>query len=356
LQKKQLQRSEEIKIKVFFILVFILVLLNCNEQSPEETMIEEMSKQTGYRNWFLDDFRCGLFVPESYDLRNEYPLIIYLHGHSDTTTWNLAWYNEPIVSSDPCIVMTPKCPTSESAGWGNSFNPEISPMMLKTYEMLELVELAFNLDYNRFYIYGTSMGGYGTYGVLRNNPDMFAAAYVQCGRGSTEVASILAEIPLWIFHGSEDHTVSVQPARDLYQAVLDAGGTKIRYTEYEGVGHNVWDYTANETTLQPWLLAQRKGVAHGEPDGVINFQVNTTGQNMVSLQWDMPTDTTKPDNQIWYCKIYRNGTVIKEVYNDYTNYTDSTVISGETYLYQISAVNYFFKESVLSSGIPIAIP
>lgn len=318
-------------------------------------MIGEMSKQTGYRNWFLDDFRCGIFVPESYDMRNEYPLIIYLHGYSDTTTWDLAWYNEPLASSDPCIVMTPKCPTSESAGWGNSFNPEISPMMLKTYEMLDLVELAFNLDYDRFYIYGTSMGGYGTYGVLRDNPDMFAAAYVQCGRGSSEIAPILAEIPLWIFHGSEDQAVPVEPARDLYQAILDAGGTEIRYTEYEGVGHNVWDYTANETTLKPWLLAQEKGVVHGEPDRVINFEVNNAGQNMVSLMWDLPTDTTKADNRIWYSRIYRNGNVIKEVYNDRTSYTDSTVITGETYIYQISAVNYFFKESVLVSGYSLTI-
>jgi hypothetical protein len=75
----------------------------------------------------------------------------------------------------------------------------------------------------------------------------------------------------------------------------------------------------------------------------------------VSLQWDLPADSTKEDNQIWYCKVYRNGNVIKEVYNDLTNYTDSTVIAEETYLYQISAVNYFFKESVLSSGFSVRI-
>jgi len=343
------------KTKSFFIILLMLALLNCHEQTPEEAMIEEMSAQRGYRDWFLGTYRCGLFIPESYDPQNEYPLIIYLHGYSDTTTWDLPWYNEPIVSSDPCIVMTPKCPVEETDGWGNSYNPEISPMMEKTYEILELIEKAFNLDYNRFYIYGTSMGGYGTYGVIQDNPDMFAAAYVQCGNGNTEMASILVEIPLWIFHGSEDPIVPVQGARNMYQAVLDAGGTQIRYTEYEGVEHNVWDYTRNETTLRPWFLAQRKGVTHGKPDNVINFQADTIDQNNVSLGWDLPENLTNPDNQIWYCKIYRDGAVIKEIYNDNTNYTDSTVVSGETYLYQISTVNYFFKESVLSSGISLVI-
>ena len=343
------------RTKSFFILLLILVLSNCHEQTPEEAMIEEMSTQRGYRDWFLETYRCGIFVPESYDPQSECPLIIYLHGHSDTTTWDLPWYNEPLVSSDPCIVMTPKCPVEETDGWGNSFSSEISPMMQKTYEMLDLLEEAFNLDYNRFYIYGTSMGGFGTYGVIQDNPDMFAAAYVQCGRGSTEIAPILAEIPLWIFHGSEDYIVPVEPARDLYQAVLDAGGTQIRYTEYEGVGHNVWDYTRNETTLRPWFLAQRKGVTHDIPDSVINFQADTTSQTSVSLQWDFPTDTTNSDNQIWYCKLYRDGAVIREVYNNRTSFTDNTVEIGGTYVYQISAVNYFFKESVLSSGISLAI-
>jgi len=318
-------------------------------------MIEEMSEQTGYKNWYLGDFRCGFFVPESYNPKNEYPLIIYLHGYSDTTTWNLCWYNEPIVSSDPCIVMTPKCPSEESDGWGNSFIPEISPMMEKTYEMLELAEKAFNLDYSRFYIYGTSMGGYGTYDAIEDNPDMFAAAYVLCGKGNTEIASILAEIPLWIFHGSENPVVSVGGARNLYQAVLDAGSTQIRYTEYEGVGHNVWDYTENETTLHSWLLAQRKGVTHSLPDSVTNFQGNIINQTAVSLEWDIPIDLTNPNKRIWYCKLYRNGDVIKEIYNNHTNYTDSTVIAGEPYVYRISAVNYFFKESVLSSAISLAI-
>lgn len=88
--------------------------------------------------------------------------------------------------------------------------------------------------------------------------------------------------------------VSVQGARDMYRAVQSAGGTQIRYTEYQGVGHNVW-----------------------------------------------------------YYKIYRDGSALKEVDNIYTSYTDSLISQGNTCLYQVAAVNYFFKESVLSSAISI---
>jgi predicted peptidase len=117
----------------------------------------------------------------------------------------MVWYNEPIVSKDPCIVLTPKCPKEYGyKGWGDSFDPKTSPIMEKTYKMLSMVEKAFNLDEDRYYICGSSMGGRGTYGVIQKNPGKFAAAYVECGYPNAEIAPLIAEIPIWIFHGSAD--------------------------------------------------------------------------------------------------------------------------------------------------------
>jgi predicted esterase len=294
-----------------------------------------------------------LFVPPSYDPQKEYPLIIFLHGYTDTTTWNLGWYNDPFLSADPCIVMTPKCPKEEKGGWGNSWDPTTPPMMKNALEMLNLVRKAFNLDENRFYIYGSSMGGYGTFGVIKKNPDMFAAGYVECANGNTDMAGILAKIPFWMFHGSADSIVPVKGARDMYNAVLAAGGTQIRYTEYQGVGHNVWDYTGHETTLPWWLLAQRKGEFHNNPDTITDIKAILIDGRAVLLQWSLPSDHTNPDNQVWYSRIYRDGNVLKEVDNIYTSFTDSTIIPGNTCQYQVSAVNYFFKESKLSDGISV---
>jgi poly(3-hydroxybutyrate) depolymerase len=335
---------------VAFLILSSIMFSNCKKDKTEPVF--EMSDVRGYKDWFIGTFRCGLFVPPSYDNTKKYPLIIFLHGHTDTTTWNLGWYNEPIVSKDPCIVLTPKCPVEEIYGWGDSFHEETSPMMAKTYEMIDLVEKAFNLDQDRYYINGTSMGGYGTYGVLQKNPDMFAAAYVECGEPNIAIAPLLVNTPLWIFHGSADLIVPVQPDRDLYQAILNLGGTQIRYTEYSGVGHNVWDYVPNETTLPTWLLAQRKGSVHVAPANVTNFQGELIAANKVSLQWLVPDESAQSeDNKVWYCKIYRNGLVIKEVYNNLNNFIDSTIVAGNIYEYKISSVNYYFKEAVQSEGI-----
>jgi len=343
------------KLKTLILFLICIAAITCESKKSDDSMISEMSGQRGYQNWYLDSFRCGLFVPPSYDAQKKYPLVIFLHGYSDTTTWNLGWYNEPILSSDPCIVLTPKCPIQERGGWGNSWDPQTSPMMKKTYEMLELVKEAFNLDTDRFYICGSSMGGFGTFGAIKKNPDLFTAAYVECANGKPDMAEIQVNIPLWMFHGSVDSIVPVKGARDMYNAVLEAGGTQIRYTEYQGVGHNVWDYTGHETTLPWWLLAQRKGAVHDSPDGVINFQANLTNDKKVLLEWNMPADLTNPDNKIWYCKIFRNGNVIKEADNIFTTFTDSTITSGNTYEYQVSAVNFYFRESEISPGVSVNI-
>jgi hypothetical protein len=331
------------------------LFLSCVKQH-DNSVENDMSAVRGYKNWYIDNFRCGLFVPPSYDINKKYPLIIYLHGYSDTTTWNLEWYNDPIVSGDPCIVLTPKCPKEEAYGWGNSFNPGISPIMAKTFEMVERVKQSFNLDLNRFYVYGISMGGYGTYGVIQKNPDMFAAAYAECGEPNITIAPIIAKIPFWIFHGSDDPVVPVQPDRNLYKAVLDIGGTQIRYTEYPGVGHNVWDYAGKETTLTSWLLAQSKGSLHQAPDGINTFTVDLSAEKKVYLKWDLPSGAgVTPDNKIWYCKVYRNDIVINEVYNDKNSFIDSTVTETSTYKYKISAVNFYFRESVPSGSVSITI-
>jgi len=342
-------------MKTFLLLCLLPVLVFGCKKVYIDPEINKLAEVRGYQNWYIGlYYRCGLFVPETYSPYKAYPLIIYLHGYSDTTSWDLEWYHDPIASEDPCIVLTPKCPKEDIYGWGSSYTPQTSPMMQMTYEMLAMVERAFNLDRNRYYIYGTSMGGFGTYGVIKKNPGMFAAGYVLCGNGNIDMAPLLSSMPFWIFHGSEDPVVPVQPARDLYKAILDYGGKTIRYTEYQGVGHNVWDYTRNEATLQMWLLTQRKGQNFNAPKGLSIFAEAVPAAGKAYLRWEVPTeDRIHSENNVWFCRIYRDGKAINEVYNNLHSYTDSSLTVNASYSYQIASVNYYFLESRLSEPVTI---
>ena len=60
------------------------------------------------------------------------------------------------------------------------------------------------IDKQRIYVSGLSMGGMGTFEMLYRRPDMFAAATPICGNGITQLAeSYATKVPVWIFHGSK---------------------------------------------------------------------------------------------------------------------------------------------------------
>lgn len=185
---------------------------------------------------------------------------------------------------------------------------------------------------------------------------MFAAAFVICGGGNPAIAGNIAQTPLWIFHGSEDRVVSVVQSRNMYKAILQASGIRVRYTEYPGVGHAAWTPAWQEPTLTSWLLAQERGVSHGAPDTVENVGYEIVAGSQVKLSWRPPSKRANPDNQLWYYRVFRDFNIIAEVDNVDTTFGDAGVTQGRTYLYNLSAVNYFFKESQRTTPIAVTLP
>lgn len=333
-----------------FLFFFLLALAACNEKSSGQSG----TVQKGYKDWYIGNFRCGVYIPPSYDPVKKYPLIINLHGKSDTVTRVLKGYNDPAVLADPCIVISPKCPLSETGDWGNSWTPGDPPMIKKTFEIIELLKKQYNLDEDRFYIYGTSMGAIGTFGLIQRYPHMFAAGWAVCGWGDPKIAPQLAGIPFLIFHGEKDDVVPVQGSRGVYNAVLKYGGKQIRYTEFKGVKHDAWNYV-DESKIYPWLLKQRKGLAVNSAPGKVNgVSAKVNGSN-IQLQWQNAGDNLKADDQAWYYKIYRNKDAIAEVDGNQLTYIDSLPNKNATHAYRVSVVNYHFKESELSAPVNISL-
>ncbi|HYI09590.1 MAG TPA: prolyl oligopeptidase family serine peptidase [Thermoanaerobaculia bacterium] len=136
----------------------------------------------------------------------------------------------------------------------------------------------FNGDPDRVYLTGLSLGGFGVWHLALAHPDRFAALVPICGGvvpagSATSVrqspltthakdphaftAQKLKHIPTWIFHGADDPVVVPEASRKIHEALKAVGGD-VRYTEYEGAGHNSWDRAYGEEQLWMWLLAQRR--------------------------------------------------------------------------------------------------
>jgi pimeloyl-ACP methyl ester carboxylesterase len=326
---------------------------------PQKSYSQSVSSTTlqkGYKDWYIGDFRCGVYIPPSYDPSRKYPLVVYLHGKSDTITRNIGWYGQAAVLADPCIVLTPKCPLSETGEWGNSHSKEIPPMVEKMFEMISLVQKQYTLDENRFYIYGISMGAIGTFGIIQKFPDVFAAGYAICGWGTRDVAPSLSKIPFWIFHGDQDDVVPVEGSRQVYQAVLAYGGKKIRYTELKGVKHDAQNYLP-EDQLYQWLLRQRKGGVYGLPDNVGNVKAKVKDKHTIVLQWEKPLAQASSEKEVWYYKIYRDNRLVGEVDGKNFTFVDSLNQHQSRYVYKLSAVNYYFKESAVPTSLQVkAVP
>ena len=121
----------------------------------------------------------------------------------------------------------------------------------------------FGADAKRIYLTGVSMGGYGVWHFASEHSEKFAALVSICGGSSlrngdrfSRIAQKVGKTPAWLFHGADDRVVPVSESRRIAEA-LEANQGNVKYSEYAGVGHNVWINALGEKELLPWLLAQR---------------------------------------------------------------------------------------------------
>lgn len=193
-----------------------------------------------------------LFLPEGYEQsEKQWPLILFLHGSGESGDQlaNVKKHGPPkIVESKrdfPFIVVSPQSP-------GRGWNPET----LKA--LLDEIVLKYDVDRERVYLTGLSMGGYGTWTLAAAYPDAFAAIVPICGGGRPADAARLKGLPIWVFHGAKDAAVPLARSEEMVKAVEEAGG-KVKFTIYPEAGHDSWTEAYDNPELYQWLLQQKRG-------------------------------------------------------------------------------------------------
>jgi len=196
--------------------------------------------------------RYLVFLPENFKEKDQWPLMLFLHGageRGDDIELVKKWGPPSFVDKRkdfPFILISPQCPSDKS--W------EVEPLARLVDHLAEELPV----DKQRMYVTGLSMGGFGTWNLLAKHPKLFAAAVPICGGGDTKTASTIKHIPIWVFHGDKDEAVNIQRSREMVNAVKDAGGQEIKFTEYEGVGHNSWSQTYDNQEVYDWLLSHKR--------------------------------------------------------------------------------------------------
>ncbi|HWQ88954.1 MAG TPA: prolyl oligopeptidase family serine peptidase [Desulfitobacteriaceae bacterium] len=200
----------------------------------------------------LTHLKYLLFLPEDYiekEKERRWPLILFLHGAGERGTDleivkrnGIAKIVEE-VADFPFITISPQCP--EDSRW----NEQAEILML----LLEEIEETYNVNPQKIYLTGLSMGGYGTWLLAAQHPKKFAAVAPVCGGGDPQWAPVLKDIPIWAFHGAKDDIVPLEQSQIMVRAVKEQGGN-IRFTVYPDVGHDSWVKAYNDPDLYQWFL------------------------------------------------------------------------------------------------------
>lgn len=232
-----------------------------------------------------------VYVPDGFDPKKRYPVVLFLHG-----SFQWGEDNEGQLSFGLPAMMRPggrvekKLEPEALASFIGVFpqtherTPWSGEMAEYAVRALDQTVAEFKADPRRLYVTGFSLGGYGSWYVAVRHPGKFAAvvpvggnikipesyprAYVEkfvppdmlalydAKDPHAAFVERLGRTPVWIFHGENDEQVPVSDARSTAGA-LKAAGAGVRYTEYKGAGHFVFDRAYAEPGFWRWLLAQR---------------------------------------------------------------------------------------------------
>jgi predicted peptidase len=227
------------KLTIILFAFFMLLAVGMNAQ------LKPIYSQADYAFW--------LHLPSDSILKSKPPVLIFLHGKSLSGTDLNRVKRYGVISEIekgrkiPAIVVAPQT----SNGWEPT----------KVLSVLNFVKSTFEVDTNRVYVVGMSMGGYGTLNFAGKYPDQVAAAVALCGGGNIKDGCNLATVPLWIQHGTLDEAVPISESEKIVRAIKNCnGGENLKYTRLKGADHGDLEKVFRTDELYDWLFQFTKEV------------------------------------------------------------------------------------------------
>lgn len=200
-----------------------------------------------------------LYLPDGYDpadTETKWPVIYFFHGIGEIGSdlnkllpYGVLRYLGNGGKLD-AIVIAPQCP--EGSHWADT-NDEVNKLQQFVPEMTA----KYNIDTDRMYLTGLSMGGRCTWKLALAMPESFAAIAVICGRTDTYEFETLQNMPIWLFHGAQDGTVSFNNITKNILPVLEEKDHRYyKLTVFPTMSHEIWNTVYDRVDVYDWLLNQ----------------------------------------------------------------------------------------------------
>lgn len=265
----------------------------------------------GYRSMLNKEIQLySLYVPKQYDSKQAWPMVVMLHG---------AWSNhhlalrrvmgknnapgEDDAKAKRMLPALPDVPYFVVAPNGHETMSYRGFAERDIWTVIADVRVRYNIDPNRVYLTGLSMGGAETLKLGLRNPDRFAALAAVCGYvGSNaapeqdqqgpdfvqrmarvsapiNIAENALHIPIKLMHGEKDPIVPTRNSIAMHQRLQELG-YRSELEIYPGVDHAAWVPAYENARIFNWF-SQFKREIHpkkvvfktGAPFGGASFWV-----------------------------------------------------------------------------------
>ena len=223
----------EMKINFYALIIMIVVAFTVNMPVQSKTFAPVM-------NYLLDDENVGgdsivihpdagkhlskplgstddpfgyyIYFPQNYsvDKRTKFPLILFLHGQGEkgngSTELGKVLRNGPpkMVRKGqhfPAIVLSPQL-VGGTGAWNHNNNPEL------LHTLVNRIKNRYNVDTDRIYVTGLSLGGGGAWNYARLYADEVAAVVPIASIGiALKNSQDMQNIGVWSFHALKDGVV-----------------------------------------------------------------------------------------------------------------------------------------------------
>jgi predicted peptidase len=262
-----------------------IVLADCVELLAQEPgTVVAADKRVKGRDYVFPEtgekIPYALFVPSNYDAAKKWPLMVGLHGAGRPYDWLMGYHGIiDFAERDGFIMVTPlgyrsrggfgaprstrRRPPSTTPPPGRTAAQEralaeeeqnlpanISALSEKdVMSVFEIVRKEFNVDPDRVYLWGHSMGGGGTYHLAAKYPGIWAAVAVAAPGPPAELDQLerFKHIPILVLQGDADQTVPPARTRDSV-AKMKQLGMECLYVELKGGDHSLF-ISKNTDTL-----------------------------------------------------------------------------------------------------------
>lgn len=213
-----------------------------------------------------------------YNSNGGIPLVIFLHGRSlcGTNLNSVRRYGSiaAIERGVPvgAYIVAPQNP-------GGAWSPK------KIMDVVDWCEQNYNIDHNRVYVLGMSLGGYGTIDLATSYPDRIAAAMGLCGGGTMKDYTPLNEVPMWIAHGTADHKVPISASDKVVEAVRKTGpANRLLYDRLPGTDHGPLARLFYINQTYDWLFSH----SLADPGRPVNRNYTITNETLKSAYSTLP--------------------------------------------------------------------